>query len=97
MRKFFTPGRRIVEAMFFVGAALVIGSLLWRYDLYRQFLLRPSTPVEAAGQIVPYSVRDKIIYITREEDLYDKLVVVAQIAGFVLFALFIWLSRHRQR
>jgi hypothetical protein len=97
MRKLFARGRRTVEAMFFVGAALVIGSLLWRYQLLHEFLSHPGQPVETTGETVPYVLDGRTVYITGGQHLASTLVVIAQVTGFLLFALFVWLSRHRGR
>jgi hypothetical protein len=83
---------RIIEALFFSGVLLVAASLIWRQELTYE-LRSPSAP---SADSLPYSVDGHVIYLTSAQHLGLELAPFAQIAGFLLFVLYILLSIRRR-
>lgn len=84
---------RIIEALFFAGVLLVAASLIWRQELAYE-LRSPSVP---SADSLPYAVDGHVIYLTQAQQLGLELAPFAQLAGFLLFILYIGLLIRRRR
>lgn len=84
---------RFIEALFFAGVLLVAASLIWRQQLNYE-LRSPSAP---SSDSLPYVVDGHMVYLTSSQYLGLELAPFAQVAGFLLFILYIVLSIMRRQ
>jgi hypothetical protein len=80
--------RFLKNAVFVVGAVLLLGSLPTHYLLINSFITNPTSADVTSGQTVPYEVKGKTVYIAEAQKAQTTAVLVGEIAGFLILLVY---------
>jgi membrane protease YdiL (CAAX protease family) len=91
-----TP-RSLKNALFIFGAVLLLGSFLANFVIVNGFIAQPLSPNAISGEIVPYQVKGKTVYITPTQKAEVTASFVGQSVGFVFFLIYGLLYQRRRK
>jgi hypothetical protein len=89
--------RSLKNAFFIVGAVLLLGSLLANFVIINGFIAQPISPNAISGEIVPYQVKGKTVYITPTQKAEATASFVGQSVGLVFFLIYGLLYQRRRK
>jgi hypothetical protein len=89
--------RLLKNALFMVGAVLLLGSLFADFVIINGFIAHPTSPNAASDEIIPYEVKGKTVYITPTQKAEATTLFVGESVGLVFFLIYGLLYQCRSK